>query len=452
MQDLLLHPPDFATTKPSPFEGGCSLIPSFCGNYLDNLKLYFKIAYMYINRAIEATLKDSIKTFPAVLITGPRQAGKTTLVKKLLGDRYSYVSLDELDVRSFAIEDPRSFLERYKAPLIIDEIQNAPQLLSYIKARIDENRKPGQWILTGSQAFPLMRNVSESLAGRVAVLTLYTFSLSEMNKNPRYGLTDAGSFINSLFNARTIFGKSVPEGKWLLQGGYPEIFVNKKIVKKLWFSSYVQTYIDRDVRGNIKTANLNEFERFLRLLAARTSQELNYSTLSREIGVAVPTIKSWVSFLEASSIVYLLYPYYKNFGKRIIKSPKCYFMDTGLVSYLVGLQDEDHLMQGPMAGALFETACVTQFIRRFSALSDPCTLYFWRSIDGMEVDLLVETSKGIFPVEIKLSATISTQHISSLKSWLSLQGNSARKGLIVSRSKQLGLVGKDIYNCHFSLL
>jgi predicted AAA+ superfamily ATPase len=407
---------------------------------------------MYINRAIEITLKNAIKTFPSVLITGPRQAGKTTLVKRLLGDRYSYVSLDELDVRSFAIEDPRSFLERYKAPLIIDEIQNAPQLLSYIKARIDENRKPGQWILTGSQAFPMMRNVSESLAGRVAVLTLYTFSLSEMNKNLRSGLTDAGSFINSLFDAGTIFGKSLSEGKWLLHGGYPEIFVNKKIVKKLWFSSYVQTYIDRDVRGNIKTANLNEFERFLRLLAARTSQELNYSTLSREIGVTVPTIKSWVSFLEASSIVYLLYPYHKNFGNRVIKSPKCYFMDTGLVSYLVGLQDEDHLLQGPMAGALFETACVTQFIRRFSALLDPCALYFWRSVDGLEVDLLVETSKGIFPVEIKLSATISTHHISPLKSWLSLQGNSARKGLIVSRSKQLGLVGKDIYNCHFSLL
>lgn len=297
-----------------------------------------------------------------------------------------------------------------------------------------------------------MRNISESLAGRVAVLPLYPFSLSEMNRNLKPKLTDAISFINSLINAKTVVKKSISVGKWLLQGGYPELFVNKKISRKLWFSSYVQTYIDRNVRGNIKTANLNEFERFLRLLAARTGQELNYSTLSREIGVTVPTIKSWVSFLETSSIIYLLYPYYNNFGKRIIKSPKCYFMDTGFVSYLVGLQNEDHLLQGPMGGILFETACVTEFIKRFSAFLDPCGLYFWRSVDGLEVDLLVETAEGIFPIEIKLSSTISTQHISSLKSWLTLSGNKGNKGLIVSCSKQLGLIREGISNCHFSLL
>lgn len=407
---------------------------------------------MYINRLIEKTLKDSIKTFPAVLITGSRQCGKTTLVKKILGNNYNYVSLDELDIRSFAIEDPRGFLERYSRPLIIDEIQNAPQLLSYIKAMIDKDRKPGQWVITGSQAFPLMRNVSESLAGRVAVLTLFPFSLDELNNNLRIKLVNASSFINHLISEKNILKKSISSGSWLLQGGYPELFVNKKISRKLWFSSYIQTYIDRNVRGNIKTANLNEFERFLRLLAARTSQELNYSILSREIGVTVPTIKSWVYFLEASSIVYLLYPYYKSFGKRIIKSPKCYFMDTGLVAYLVGLQDEDHLLQGPMAGALFETACVTQFVKRYSAFLDPCSLYFWRSVDGFEIDILVETAQEIFPVEIKLSSTISSQHVSSLKVWLELAGNIANRGLVISRSSRMGLISKNIYNCHFSLL
>ncbi|MFH1288142.1 MAG: ATP-binding protein [bacterium] len=407
---------------------------------------------MYVNRLIEKTLKNSIKTFPAVLITGSRQCGKTTLVKKILGGKYNYVSLDELDIRSFAIEDPRGFLERYSPPLIIDEIQNAPQLLSYIKARIDKDRKPGQWVITGSQAFPLMRNVSESLAGRVAVLTLFPFSLDEINNNRRINLASASLFINHLTSVKTMLKKSISSGAWLLQGGYPELFVNKKISRKLWFSSYVQTYIDRDVRGNIKTANLNDFERFLRLLAARTSQELNYSILSREIGVTVPTIKSWVSFLEASSIVYLLYPYHKNFGKRIIKSPKCYFLDTGLVAYLVGLQDENHLLQGPMAGALFETACVIQFVKRFSAFIDPCSLYFWRSVDGFEVDLLIETAQKIFPVEIKLSSTISSQHVSSLKLWLDMAGNTAKKGLVISRSSRMGLIRRNIYNCHFSML
>ena len=277
---------------------------------------------MYTTRLLENTLRDALKTFPAVVITGPRQSGKTTLVKKVLGAGYSYVSLDEMDVRSSAIEDPRGFLARFSNPVIIDEIQHAPQLLSYIKARIDQNRKPGQWVLTGSQAFPLMRNVSESLAGRIAVLTLYPFSLDEMNHNLRPRLKNASSFIDYLSASHQEIKDPVSCGKWLLRGGYPEVVLKKKLSLKLWFSSYLQTYIDRDVRGNIKTANLNEFEKFVRLLAGRTAQELNYSTLSRDLGVTVPTIKSWVSFLEASSLIYLLYPYHKNFGKRIIKSDR----------------------------------------------------------------------------------------------------------------------------------
>lgn len=407
---------------------------------------------MYINRLLEKTLKEAIKTFPAVLITGPRQSGKTTLVKEVLGKKYSYVSLDELDIRSFAIEDPRGFLERYSSPLIIDEIQNAPQLLSYIKAKIDKDRKPGKWILTGSQQFPLMRNVSESLAGRVAVLTLFPFSWAEETRNLRYDLDSADAFIKHLVGLKEELKKTVSAGAWILQGGYPELFVNKKISKKIWFSSYIQTYIDRDVRGNIKIANLNDFERFVTLLASRTGQEINFSVLSREIGVSVPTVKSWMSFLEASSLIYLLYPYHKNFGKRVIKSPKMYFTDTGLVSYLVGLQDEEHLINGPMAGALYETACMMQFIKRFSALMDNCKLYFWRSVSGFEVDLLVETAQGIFPIEFKLTSTVSSHHIVALNEWSNIAGISDKKGLIVSRSKRMGLVGKNIYNCHFSLL
>ena len=407
---------------------------------------------MYIPRLLEGSFRQALKTFPAAVVTGPRQAGKSTLVQKIGGERYRYISLDEMDVRSVAIHDPRGFLEKYPPPVIIDEIQHAPGLLSYIKAMIDRDRKPGQWILTGSQAFPLMRNVSESLAGRVAILTLYPFSLSEMNRNLLTDLKTAPAFVRHLNSAGASMKKSISCGEWLLRGGYPQVFTGKKVSLKLWFSSYVQSYIDRDVRGNIKTANLNEFERFVRLLASRTAQELNYSTLAGDVGVTVPTIKSWVSFLEASSLVHLLYPYHKNFGKRIIKSPKCYFMDTGLVCYLVGLQDEEHLLEGPMAGALFETACITQFIKRFSALLDPASLYFWRSVDGFEVDLLLEVSNKIFPIEFKLSSTITDSHTSSLRAWLKLAGEGGSKGLVVSTSKEMGLVGHNVYNCHFSLL
>lgn len=407
---------------------------------------------MYIRRLIEKSLRDSVKTFPVTLITGPRQSGKTTLVREILGKKYQYVSLDELDIRGFAIEDPKAFLGQFSAPVIIDEIQNAPELLSYIKAIVDKDRKAGQWVLTGSQQFPLMRNVSESLAGRVAVLTLYPLSLEEIIKRPRFTASQASSYIGLLLRARKVDRNAVSLGKWLLEGGYPEIFVNKKVVKRIWFSSYLQTYIDRDVRGNIKTANLNDFERFIKVLAARTSQELNYSTISRELGVTVPTIKSWISFLEASSLIYLLYPYHKNFGKRVIKSPKCYFMDTGLVSFLVGLQNEEHLLKGPMAGALFETACIIQFVKRFSALMDTCSLYFYRSVDGCEVDLLVETGQGIFPIEIKLSSTITTRHTSGLGAWLRLARQKQNRGLIISTSERMGLVAENIGNCHFSLL
>ena len=405
---------------------------------------------MYLPRLIEQSFEQALKTFPAVVLTGPRQSGKTTLVRSLLGNRHRYVSLDELDVRSFAKEDPRGFLSKNPNPVIIDEIQHVPQLLPYIKAKIDQDRKPGQWILTGSQAFSMMRNVGESLAGRVAVLSLYPLSLQEMHKNLRLNLKDASFFIRHLCNPDHKNIRDISCGKWLLRGGYPEVSLNPKVSAKLWFSSYLQTYMDRDIRGNIKTVNLNEFERFIKLLASRTAQELHYSHLANDVGVTVPTIKSWVSFLEASSIVYLLQPYHKNFGKRIIKSPKCYFLDTGLVSYLVGLQSEEHLLQGPMAGALFETACITEFIKRFSAFLDPASLYFWRSVDGFEVDLLVEISNRIFPIEFKLSSTISQQHLSSLKAWFELSKNISTPAIMISLSKQTGLVGDNIYNSHFS--
>ena len=406
---------------------------------------------MYKKRLLEKTLKEAVKSFPAVFIGGPRRSGKTTLSKSFLKG-YNYVLLDEIDIRSLAIEDPRGFLDKYPPPVIIDEIQNAPSLLSHIKARIEVNKKPGQWVLTGSQQWALMKGISETLAGRIAILHLLPFSLEEIQNNARLQLSDADGFINFLFHASALPKRALQLGRWILQGGYPEVVLNRRISRKLWFSSYLQTYVDRDVRSYIKQSNLHDFERFVKLLAARTAQELNCSTLSRDIGVSVPTIKSWLMLLEASGVIIFLMPYYKNFGKRIIKAPKCYFIDTGIVSYLVGLQSEQHALSGPMSGALFETACVSQFYKRFSALADPCSLYYYRSTDGLEVDLLIETAKTVYPIEMKLSSTINYGQVSSLIKWLEISHIKNAHGLVVSNSKELGAMGKSVVNCHYSLI
>src|SRR3989344_8153475 len=218
---------------------------------------------MYVRRLLEKSLKEAIKSFPAVFIGGPRRSGKTTLTKTFLKG-YNYVLLDEADVRSLAIEDPRGFLEKYPPPVIIDEIQNAPDLLPYIKARIEKNKKPGQWIITGSQQWTLMKGISETLAGRIAILHLHPLSLDEIQNTSRPYLSTAEAFDNDLMKAKKVPARSVPLGLWLLEGVYPEVVLNKKVSRNLWFSSYLQTYIDRDIRGLIKQSNLHDFERFIR--------------------------------------------------------------------------------------------------------------------------------------------------------------------------------------------
>jgi len=240
-------------------------------------------------------------------------------------------------------------------------------------------------------------------------------------------------------------------GQWLLDGCYPELSQKRKMSRSLWYSSYVQTYLDRDVRGNIKEGNLYDFQRFLRLLASRTAMELNQASLSKELGVSIPTIRSWISLLEASSLVMLLPPYHKNYGKRIIKSPKLYFMDTGLVSYLVGLQTAEHLLHSPMAGALFETAIVTNFKKVSDSTGHLDSLFYWRAVSGLEVDLIIDLGGDLHPIEIKLSSTMTPHHYSNLLEWRNL-ASSRNKGLIISQSKDIGVVGPQVANCHWSLL
>ncbi len=404
---------------------------------------------MYIKRLIEKTIINTLKAFPVLILTGARQSGKTTLLKHLFSDTFNYISLDELDIRSLAINDPREFLARFKAPLIIDEIQNAPQLLHYIKAVVDRERVNGRFIITGSQQFPLMKNVSESLAGRAAILNLYPFMIEEITGNYLTKEKSINNFLKKISSQKISTSPKIDLGRWLLGGGYPGLFVNSQISKNLWFSSYIQTYIDRDVRGNIKNENLNDFERFLKLIAGRTAQELSYSNLSRDIGLSVPTIKSWISLLQTNSIIYLLQPYYRNFGKRIIKSPKLYFLDTGIAAYLVGIQTKEHLLNGPMGGALFETFIVTNFLKRFSALDTNPSLYYWKNIGGIEVDLLVEHSNKLIPIEIKFASTIYSNHYRSLLKWIYHSKLYIDFALLISNSPVTGKIAKNIYNCNW---
>lgn len=404
---------------------------------------------MYIKRLIEKTILNTLKAFPVLIITGARQSGKTTLLKHLFSNTFNYISLDELDIRSLAINDPREFLARFKAPLIIDEIQNAPQLLPYIKAVVDRERVNGRFIITGSQQFPLMKNVSEPLAGRAAILNLYPFMIEEITGNYLIEEKSINNFLKKISSQKISTSPKIDLGTWLLGGGYPGLFVNSQISKNIWFSSYIQTYIDRDVRGNIKNENLNDFERFLKLIAGRTAQKLSYSNLSRNIGLSVPTIKSWISLLQTNSIIYLLQPYYRNFGKRIIKSPKIYFLDTGIAAYLVGIQTREHLLNSPMGGALFETFIVTNFLKRFSALDTNPSLYYWKNIGGIEVDLLVEYNNKLIPIEVKLASTIYSNHYKSLLKWIYYSKLDIDFALLISNSPVTGKIAKNIYNCNW---
>ncbi|MHC5039871.1 MAG: ATP-binding protein [Planctomycetota bacterium] len=406
----------------------------------------------YIPRLSETALKKALKSFPVVVLTGARQAGKTTMLLERFARGRNFASLDAPDVRALAREDPRGFLERHSPPAIIDEIQNEPGLLPYIKERVDRERGKGRYILTGSRHFPLMEGVSESLAGRAGVLSLFPLGERELRRSPLPGPRNADAWLDRASRAKSPLS-SKDLGERLLHGGYPALHAQKGIDLPLFFSSYIQTYLDRDVRGNIRNENLGDFESFLRLAAARTGQLLNLSTLAGEVGVTVPTIKSWMSILEAASIVFFLRPYHKNFGKRLIRSPKFYFLDTGLAAHLTGLQTADHLESGPMAGALFETHVVSEVFKRFRTLAWAGNLYFWRSTDGHEVDLLVEAGGKLTALEIKRTATVKPGHTKGLDKWREISGAPASQKTYLVTSSDIGpTLWRGIGNIHWAAL
>ncbi len=314
----------------------------------------------YVQRQITAVLSQAAQTFPVLVVTGSRQVGKTTLLKHVFGKKAGFVSMDTMDIRQWAREDPRDFLRNHSAPLIIDEFQYVPEILPYIKEKIDLERIPGSYYLTGSQQLAVMKNISESLAGRVAVTELQPFTYSE--KKGENFETWKDWFSTVINSGRQSSLMTAAQG--MMESSYPEVFTNRKIDKNLWYSSYIQTYLERDIKTYYDIGNLENFHKFMTLLAARTSSILNYNSLTSELGLSLPTVKKWFSILEASGIVFKLAPYYRNIGKRITKTPKFYFTDTALAVHLAGINSAEYLIRGNTAGQFFENMVICEFYKQ----------------------------------------------------------------------------------------
>jgi len=344
-----------------------------------------------IERDITDKLKYLATKFPVVTLTGARQCGKSTLLKSCF-PTYRYVTLEDMDIRRQAVEDPRGFLVNFGMRTIIDEAQYAPDLFSYIQTKVDAENEVGMYLLSGSQNFLLMQSITQSLAGRTALLKLAPLSALELKR---------ASMLPATLN------------DWLFMGGYPRIY-DKEIFPTDFYPNYIQTYIERDVRLLREITNLSQFVRFLKLCAARVGQILNVNSLANECGITVPTANAWLSVLEIGSIIFLLKPYYKNYNKRLIKSPKIYFYDTGLAASLLGLESSMQLSTHYLRGELFENLIIAEYLKKeFSKGKEP-QIYFWRDSNQNEVDLLIETDGMLHAIEIKSGATLNDNYFKGL--------------------------------------
>ena len=350
----------------------------------------------YLPRRLASVLLDAARHFPAVVVTGPRRAGKTTLLRKLF-PKAGYVLLEDPDIQARVRSDPRAFLEELRPPVVFDEIQNTPELLDYVRTLIDTGpRRMGQWLFTGSQEAPLMRGITESMAGRAAILQLQPFSLAETDKVS------------------------------LLHGGFPEALARPK-ARNLWFVSYLQTYLERDVRAITNVRDLVTFRRFLALLASRHGQMLNKTDLAAPLGVSVPTIGQWLSVLEATGQIIVVPPYFENFGKRLIKSPRIYWGDSGLACHLLGLTSAAELERSPFKGALFEGFVASEILKSQVNRGMRKELYYFRDQQGLEVDFLVpQPNARLWLVECKAGKTVRPAMASPL---LNLRRSLAKRSL-----------------------
>lgn len=364
------------------------------------MQIYFSIVNLQkkmVERNITEKLLSMGNKFPIVTLTGPRQSGKSTLLKSILPD-YSYVSMEDPDNRLIAMEDPRGFLKTYPDKTIIDEVQRVPDLFSYLQSHVDTENREGMYYLAGSQNFLLMRSISQSLAGRTAILKLLPFSHHELKK---------AEILPSTVNEE------------IFKGGYPRIY-DKKIHPTDFYPNYIQTYIEKDLRLLKNIDDLSKFIRFIMLCAGRIGQLVNLSSLANDIGIAVSTVQSWLSVLEASYIIYLLKPDHNNFSKRLVKSPKLYFYDTGLAASLLGIEDEDQLSTHFLRGGLFENMVINEFTKASLNTGKEPNLSFWRDSTGNEVDLLFSTKGKQQAYEIKSGATYSSNYFKGIKVWAKL--------------------------------
>jgi uncharacterized protein len=361
-----------------------------------------------IIREAEHIIRTLLKGFPIVTITGPRQSGKTTLAQMVYGDR-PYASLEDPDLRLSALDDPRSFLDRFPDGAVLDEVQRCPELFSYLQTRVDTDGHMGLFILTGSQQFGLLSGISQSLAGRTAFVELLPFSFSELTRADRLPFTT-----DSLLHT----------------GCYPPLY-DRDIAPRAWFSAYVAAYIERDVRQMLKIQELETFQRFVRLCAGRTGQLLNLSSRSVECGITHNTAKAWISVLEASYIVFLLRPHHANFNKRLVKSPKLYFYDVGLVSWLLGIQTPEQIETHPLRGNLFETCIIAELMKSRLNNGERTNLFFWRDSNGNEVDVIVEQGTQLLPVEIKSGKTVTKEAFKGLEKWHALASKVAGEPVLI---------------------
>ncbi len=374
-------------------------------------------------RHLTPALRKAAATYPVVTLTGPRQSGKTTLVRAEFAD-HLYVSLEAPDVRMQALEDPRSLLAQSDR-MVIDEIQRAPDLLSYIQVMVDEDRRAGRFIVTGSHNLLLMKSVAQTLAGRTAVLALHPLSLAELRGRERI---DAAN----LDRVDTAGWTPPDESLWetLVTGFYPYIH-DRRVDAGDWLADYFRTYVERDLREVERVSDLPTFENFVRLAAARTGQELNLSALANDVGVTQQTVRRWLHALQVGYLVTTLPPHFASYRKRIRKRPRLHFLDPGLACYLLGIRDAATLERHPLRGSMFESFVVAELVKHLTAVRRDAPLYHWRDATGHEIDILIDAGDRLIPVEVKSGGTVPTTACDTIHWWTSLPGNPNRGGVLI---------------------